>query len=624
MSEAAGPRALPAAPDTAPAAAPAAGETFDVIVVGAGAAGLTAATVAAAEGQRVLLAEGSPYVGGTTAISGGMVWIPANHLMAEAGRPDTLEAARAYLAATVPPEPDPAAAAALETFVTRGDEALRYLQARTSLRLRPVMAYPDYYPRLPGATPGGRVLEPMPFDARSLNRWGKWFDALRPPLPEFLLFGGMMVHRSDIPHLRRASKSAASAWHVGQLLLRHAFERLLAPRGTTLHLGNALAGWLLRSALEMGVDIRTGTAVRRLRREGDAGRIAGVELVAGGRRWTALARRGVILASGGLSHDAELRQRYVPAAVGDLTATVNGRAPKSGAALAQAVGAQLSRGTLRQGLWVPGSVFTRADGSRGVYPHTVTDRGKPGLIAVDRQGRRFVNEAVSYHAFVLGQLAAGPQAVPAWLVVDGRFLWRYGLGSLRPFARKAVVEAQVASGYLRRGDTLAELARAIGIAPAGALEETVLAFNAGAREGLDRQFGGEGGDSAGGAEVNVGSTGQSGQSGPNGAGGRGSDIYQRHLGDAEHGGPNPCVAPIETPPFYAVAVRPADLGIAAGIVTDADARVLDDEGRPIPGLYACGNDMQSVMNGAYPGPGITLGPALVFGYVAGRGVAGKG
>lgn len=569
----------------------------------------------------MLLAEGSPYIGGTTAISGGMVWIPGNHLMAQAGRPDTLEAARAYLAATVPPEPDPAAAAALEAFITRGDEALRYLQARTSLRLRPVMTYPDYYPNLAGATPGGRVLEPMPFDARTL---GKWFGALRPPLPEFLLFGGMMVHRSDIPHLRRASKSAASAWHVGQLLLRHLFERLMAPRGTTLHLGNALAGWLLRSALEMGVDIRTGTAVWRLLREENgsvAGRIVGAELVAGGRTWTATARRGVILASGGLSHDTDLRHRYVPAAVGDLSATVNGRAPKSGAALAQAVGAQLSRGTLRQGLWVPGSVFTRADGSRGVFPHTVTDRGKPGLIAVDQQGRRFVNEAVSYHQFVLGQLAAGPQAVPAWLVVDGRFLWRYGLGSLRPFARKAVVEAQVASGYLRRGDTLAELARAIGIEPAGALEETVQAFNAGAREGQDRQFGGEGGDGAGGAEGSVGSSGQSGLSG---AGGRGSDIYQRHLGDAEHGGPNPCVAPIETPPFYAVAVRPADLGMAAGIVTDADARALDDEGRPIPGLYACGNDMQSVMNGAYPGPGITLGPALVFGYAAGRGVAGKG
>jgi len=613
-------------------------------VVGAGAAGLTAATVAAAEGQRVLLVEGSPYVGGTTAISGGMVWIPANHLMAEAGRPDTLEAARAYLGATVPPEPDPAAAAALETFLTRGDEALRYLLARTSLRLRPVMAYPDYHPNLPGATPGGRVLEPMPFDARTL---GKWFNALRPPLPEFLLFGGMMVHRSDIPHLRRASKSAASALHVGRLLLRHAFERLMAPRGTTLHLGNALAGWLLRSALEMGVDIRTGTAVRRLLRAGDeparaergarggsdaaepddrgpagrtggAGRIMGVELGAGGRTWTASARRGVILASGGLSHDTDLRHRYVPAAVGDLTATVNGRAPKSGAALAQAVGAQLSRGTLRQGLWVPGSVFTRADGSRGVFPHTVTDRGKPGLIAVDQQGRRFVNEAVSYHQFVLGQLAAGPQAVPAWLVVDGRFLWRYGLGSLRPFARKAVVEAQVASGYLRRGDTLAELARAIGIAPAGALEATAQAFNAGAREGLDRQFSGGGSE---GGERAEGTGSSTGPSGPNGAGGRGSDIYQRHLGDAEHGGPNPCVAPIETPPFYAVAVRPADLGMAAGIVTDAHARVLDDEGRPIPGLHACGNDMQSVMNGAYPGPGITLGPALVFGYVAGRGVA---
>ncbi|MFO1269362.1 MAG: FAD-dependent oxidoreductase, partial [Rubrivivax sp.] len=247
---------------------------FDVIVVGAGAAGLTAAAVAAAVGARVLLLEHSPLVGGTTAISGGMVWVPANHLAAEAGQADSLDAARTYLRNTVPAG-DERDRALLETFLVRGDEAIRYLLARTALRLRPVPRYPDYYPDRPGATAGGRVLEPMPFDAGALLP-PKAFALMRPPLPEFMLFGGMMVHRSDIPHLRRAWRSPRSAWHAGRLVARYAAERLGAPRGTTLHLGNALVGWLLKSALDLGVEVRVNTAVRRLVTEG--GRVTGVEV----------------------------------------------------------------------------------------------------------------------------------------------------------------------------------------------------------------------------------------------------------------------------------------------------------------------------------------------------------
>ncbi|MCU0937540.1 MAG: FAD-dependent oxidoreductase [Burkholderiaceae bacterium] len=553
----------------------------DVLVVGAGAAGLAAAAVAAAEGLRVLLVESTPLVGGTTAISGGMVWVPANHKTAEAGRPDSVEAARTYLRHTVPADTDPAP---LEAFVTQGDAAIRHLEAKTALRLRAVMSYPDYYPDLPGATSGGRVLEPMPFDARTL---GKAFALLRPPLPEFTLFGGMMIHRSDIAHLRRAARSPAAAWHVGRLLARHAVERLHAARGTTLHLGNALAGWLFKSALDLRVELRLSTTVRRLLAEG--GRVLGAEIECDGRVERVLARRGVILASGGISHDAQLRSRYVPVEAGSLSTSVNPLAVRSGASLAHEIGAQLSAGTARQALWVPGSAFTRRDGTAAVFPHTVTDRGKPGIIAVDHEGQRFVNEALSYHEFVLGQMRAGERAIPAFLVCDRRFLWKYGLGCVQPFAWS--ISHWLASGYLRSAPTLAALARALGV-PVDSLEATVAAFNADARLGVDTLFG------------------------------RGSDIYQRHLGDAECR-PNPCLAPIETAPFYAVAVRPADLGMAAGLVTDAWARVLSAPGVPIPSLYACGNDMQSVMNGAYPGPGITLGPALVFGCIAARHAAGQ-
>lgn len=555
--------------------------SVDVVVVGAGAAGLTAACKAALEGASVLVLEQALVIGGTTAISGGMVWIPANTKMAAIGKPDSLDAARAYLEATVPPGDRQR----LNAFLSWGDEALRDLEARTSLRLQPVATYPDYYPDLPGATSGGRVLEPVPFDATVL---GRDFALLRDPLPEFMLFGGMMISRQDIPHLRKAARSPRSAWHVAKLLLRHGAQRLRSRRGTTLYLGNALAGRLLKSALDLGVVIRNGTSVERLV-AGPGGRVSGLNLAdSTGRRSEVHVNRAVILATGGLSHGGDLRRHYVPEVAGSLTATVDpGDAPR-GAWLASALGARLTEPTDQGAFWVPASTFTRRDGSRGIFPHTVTDRAKPGLIAVDREGRRFVNEAVSYHEFVRAQLASGGRAVPAWLLCDKRFLWKYGLGKVKPFSRS--VEDDVASGYLKRASTIAGLATAIGVQPA-ALAETVETYNQGARQGEDPAFG------------------------------RGRDIYQRHLGDGDHK-PNPCIAPIEEGPFFAVAVMPADLGMSAGIVTDPQARVLRADGSAIPGLYACGNDMASVMEGAYPGPGITLGPALTFGWLAGRNAAG--
>lgn len=558
----------------------AAAEAWDVVVVGAGAGGLTAATMAAAAGCSVLLLEQADVVGGTTAISGGMVWIPANHKAAAEGRPDSLEAARTYLAGTVPGDDR----TRLETFLKFGDEALRDLEARTALRLQPVPTYPDYYPDLSGATSGGRVLEPVPFDARAL---GPAFALLRDPLPEFMLFGGMMISRQDIPHLRRVARSPRSALHVAKLLLRYGWQRLQARRGTTLYLGNALAARLLRSALDRGVTIRTGTSVERLAADAN-GLVSRLEISdRAGRRWIE-AHRGIVLATGGLSHDVELRGRYVPSRAGTLSATINPGAAPRGARLAAAIGARLSPPTAEGAFWVPASTFTRRDGSRGIFPHTVTDRAKPGLIAVDATGRRFVNEAVSYHEFVRAQLAKAATAIPAWLVCDRRFLWKYGLGKIRPFSLS--VEADVAAGYLKRAGSMAELAVAIGV-PQQALVATVRDFNIPAARGEDPAFG------------------------------RGGNIYQKSLGDADHK-PNPCVAPIVEAPFYAVAVQPADLGMSAGIVTDERARVLGEDGAPIPGLYACGNDMASVMEGAYPGPGITLGPALTFGWLAGRAAAG--
>lgn len=554
----------------------------DVIVVGSGAGGMAAACAAAAGGCSVVLIEHAAVVGGTTAVSGGMVWLPANAKMAAAGRPDTIEAARTYLDQLVPGSDRQR----LEVFLREAATVLQELEARTSVRLQPVLTYPDYYPDRAGATAGGRVLEPVPFDARVL---GRDFALVRPPLPEFMLFGGMMISRQDIPHLRRAARSLRSAARTARLIATYGLQRLGAARGTSLYLGNALVARFLKSARDLGVAIHTGTTVERIVRD-EGGRAAIVEVsdAAGRRRLTA--RRGIVLATGGLSRDVDLRRRYTPDAAGSTTATMGSGAISCGARLAMGVGATLSEPTTDGAFWVPASSFVRDDGSPGLFPHTVTDRAKPGLIAVDATGRRFVNEAVSYHEFVRAQLRHANSAIPAWLVCDAAFLWRYGLGKVRPFRRS--VEADVASGYLKRAATVSGLAAQIGV-PAAALAVTVEDFNRTAAHGEDPAFG------------------------------RGGDIYQRSLGDGDHK-PNPCVAPIVAAPFYAVAVRPADLGMSGGIATDASARVLDEVGRPIAGLYAAGNDMASVMAGAYPGPGITLGPAVVFGWIAGKHLASQG
>jgi hypothetical protein len=558
-------------------------QSWDVIVVGAGAAGLTAACKAALDGASVLLLEQADVIGGTTAISGGMVWIPANCKMPGIGKSDTLEDARTYLEAVLPPGDRQR----LNAFLSWADEAVRDLESRTALRLQPVVTYPDYYPDLPGATSGGRVLEPVPFDASTL---GKRLRLLRDPLAEFMLFGGMMISRQDIPHLRKVFRSWRSGLHVAKLLGRYGLQRLKAHRGTTLYLGNALAAQLLKSAFDLGVTIRTGRAVQRLITN-TSGRVVGADIFdANGFRSRENVRQGVILSTGGLSHGGDLRQRFVPAEAGNLTATVSpGNAPR-GAALAAEIGAALSQATKQGAFWVPASTFTRKDGSTGVFPHTVTDRAKPGLIAVGADGGRFVNEAVSYHEFVKAQLANADRAIPAWLICDRRFLWKYGLGKVKPF--RLTTRADVASGYLKRANTLEALAEEIKISPQ-ALKTTVERYNEYAERGEDPMFG------------------------------RGSNIYQRHLGDAEQR-PNPCLAPINEAPFYAIAVRPADLGMSAGIVTDTQARVVRSDGSAIDGLYACGNDMASVMEGAYPGPGITLGPALTFGWLAGRSAAAEG
>ena len=555
-------------------------ETYDVIVIGAGAGGMTAAAVAAAEGLRVLVIEKTAFVGGTTAWSGGMVWIPANAKMKEAGLSDSITDAVQYLSSTVP---EPANAGLRAAFLARGPEAVAYLEANTEVRLQPVKVYPDYYPERLGATSGGRVLEPVAFDG---TRLGAHFARLRAPLPEFTLFGGMMVNRSRHPASAPDRKIAALDLARGAAGLGvRAAAAALAPRHDAAS---------RQCACGAALCVAAGAAGRyplqhRCRGLVDAGR---------SRQWRGhpprltrpfdcrAPRRGA--RDRRLLARCDFAQTLLPRG-GRLRLGHQHSGTGDGLRLATASGAALNTDATSPAYWVPASLFRRADGSRGVFPHTVTDRAKPGVIAVNAAGRRFVNEALSYHEFVLAMLrdGNGQPDRPFYLICDRQFLWSYGLGRIKPFARN--VRRYVASGELIEAPDIAELAAKIGIKPS-VLSATIASYNSDAKEGRDPEFG------------------------------RGSTIYQRHLGDIGHK-PNPCVAPIVRAPFFAMRIYPADLGTAIGMKVDAQARVLREDGTPIAGLYACGNDMGSIMNGNYPGPGITLGPALTFGYVAGRHLA---
>lgn len=547
-------------------------DAYQLIVLGAGAAGMTAAITGAALGLDVLLLESSPYAGGTTAFSAGSVWIPNSSLAKQSG--DDPQKAATYMHATVG---NRAPEKLTSAFLSHGPEAVDFLQRLGATDLVAYPYHPDYLAEAPGATTHGRVLGPRPFDAGVL---GKSLTRLRPPLPEFTLFGGMMVDRVDIGHLLAAHRSLNSLSHAVSLVLRYGRDRVFHGRGTRLVMGNALAGRMLATLLRLGVEMRTEANVTDLVIE--QGEVRGVVL--DGK--PIAARNGVVIATGGFPHHSALREALYPKPVAQYSA-VPGDNRGGGIDLARAAGGSLSEGHANAAFWAPSSVRTRRDGSVAVFPHFFLDRAKPGIIAVNQQGRRFVDESTCYQRFVEGMYSA--QAIPCWLVCNIRFVRKYGLGMIRP--RTANLKPFLDDGYVFQAPTLAELAGKIGVDPAG-LAASVKANDAYARTGVDRDFG------------------------------RGGNAYSRNLGDASHG-PNPCLGPIGEGPYCALPIHPADIGTSIGLRTDEFSRVQDASGQPIDRLYAAGNDMSSVMGGVYPGPGVTLGPALTFGYIAARHAADR-
>lgn len=555
-------------------------DEFDIVVFGSGAAGMTAAIVAAREGLRVGLFEKASTLGGTTATSGGAIWIPGNRLAREAGSTDSVDEARRYLAAQLGTHLRPDL---VDAFLASGAEAVDYLAQHTDV-VFDLMAAPDYVSGDPGAAASGRCLVPRPFDGAVL---GEDFARVRPPRPAFMILGGLMVGRKEIPMLLRPFSSWSGLRHVSRLLARHVRDRLRHARGTRLLIGNALVARGLATARRLGVHIETCAALVDLVTE--RGRVVGATVRTAAGLRSVRARRGVVLATGGFPHAAALRAELAPGFphTHSLAAEEN-----VGDALvaARRIGGAVESSLMSPGFWTPASVGRDAAGRDVLYPYGHLDRGKPGAIIVDRTGHRFVNESDSYHHVVLAMFARG--AVPphggAFIVCDRDFIARYGLGLVKPapFPHRA----HLRSGYLQRAGTIEALARQIGVDPAGLAQE-VARHNGFARAGRDDDFH------------------------------KGDTAFNRYNGD-DRGQPNPCLLPIERAPYYAIAIVPCTLGTAAGLRTDADARVTDAAGVPIPGLYAVGNDMASVMRGAYPGPGITIGPGIVFAYRAMRHAAG--
>lgn len=557
---------------------------YDVLVIGTGASGMSAAITAAHQGLKVLVVEKAPVYGGTTARSGGWLWIPGTELAKQQGIHEPVDAARSYLQHEATTHFD---ADRVTAFIENGPQAIDFFTNNTCVQFDMPAVFPDYHAEAPGGQPGGRSMVTRPFDAREL---GQHVAQLAPPVPELTVFGMMLGSGKELWHFLRAFKSLESFWYVAKRFGKHFADVLQHGRGMTLTNGNALAGRLFKAGLDLGIPVWLNCPAQKLIT--DQGRVVGATVVREGQPTDLRVRRGVVLACGGFPHDIERRKQLFPHAPTGHEHFTPSPTPNTGDGLrlGESVGGWVDPTIPNAAAWCPTSIVKRKDGTDGVMPHFI-DRAKPGVIAVTAQGRRFTNEALSYHDFIqdLVKACAGSPAVNCWLVCDHAHLREYGMGAVAPFPLP--ISKHLKSGYLKRGGSLQALAQAIGVPP-DALQEEVEAFNRDAISGTDTRFA------------------------------KGSTAYNRYQGDALVK-PNPCMAPIQHGPFYAIQVVVGDIGTFAGLATDRHCRVLQKDGQPVPGLFAVGNDAASIMGGNYPGAGITLGPALTFGYIAGRALANQ-
>ena len=559
-------------------------QEFDVVVVGSGAAGMVAALTAAHQGLSAVVVEKSAHFGGSTARSGGGVWIPNNEILRRDGVTDTEDAAATYLHTIVG---DIVPAEKIDTYLERGPEMLSFVLRHTPLEMCWVPGYSDYYPETPGGRPGGRSVEPKPFDA---NRLGPDLAGLEPPYGKVPL--NVVVMQQDYVRLNQMKRHPRGLLRSLKVGARTAWAGM---RGKNLvGMGRALIAPLRIGLRDAGVPVLLNTALTDLYCED--GVVRGIyvrdtavpepEALETAEPRLVRARHAVILACGGFEHNEQMRVKYQRAPIG--TEWTVGAAANTGDGIeaAEKLGAALD--LMEDAWWGPTVPLV------GAPWFALSERNSPGSMIVNTSGKRFMNESMPYveacHHMYGGQYGQGPgpgENVPAWLIFDQRYRDRYIFAGLQPGQR--IPKKWLDSGVIVKAGTLDELARVTGL-PAEQLRATVKRFNRFARTGIDEDFH------------------------------RGESAYDRYYGDPTNK-PNPNLGEIGHPPFYAAKMVPGDLGTKGGIRTDVHGRALRDDGSVIEGLYAAGNVSAPVMGHTYPGPGGTIGPAMTFGYLAALHVA---
>ena len=551
-------------------------EMTDVLVVGSGGGGMTAALAAHEKGARALVLEKGTHYGGTTAMSGGALWVPCNHLMAAKGIPDSRDEALTYLQTITK---GAVSTERLAAYVDGAPAMLQFLEEKTHARFDAMESYADYYPEERGGKPGARTVEARVFAGGKL---GPELDTLHPPHPQEMVMGRISL-------TAREAHIALTGGFKGQMLVTWRMlayflnlpARIRYSRNDRLTLGNSLSGRLRFSMLQRDIPLWLRTRVTGLVTEG--GRVVGVNAERDGRPIRIRAEKGVILAAGGFARNEAMRKEYQRAPIG--TEWTAAGFPDEGDAIRMAREPGAGVELMDEAWWTPTTVVPDKE-----YPWLIiVEKSLPGCMLVDGHGKRFTNEAAPYIDVVNDMYANHEHTgagIPAYLIVDRRFRKRYPLGPLLPgtFEPEVAWRKKYLDTWIFKGNTPAELAEKLGIDPGG-LEETFGRFNRMAATGKDEDF--RKGDSA----------------------------YDRYYGDPR-AKPNPCLAPLTEAPFYGIRVWPGDLGTKGGLKTDAAARVLQDSGEVIPGLYATGNCSAAVMGRTYPGAGGTIGPAMTFGYLA--------
>lgn len=543
----------------------------DLLVVGSGGGGLCAALTAQANGIHALVVEKTPQIGGSTAMSGGVLWLPDNPVSRAAGVPDSREDARRYFDAVVGDEGPATSTARGEAFLDAVEPMVEFLGG-TGVPFRHCEGYSDYYDDRSGGKARGRSLETDLFDTATL---GPWESRLRitddmPPVP---------AYTADVSALSVAPRTAKSLRTVAAIAGRFVTATL---RGRRLRgSGVALQGYLLRSLIDADIPVWTNSPMSDLIT--DNGQVTGAVVERNGRPLRVRARRGVLLAAGGFARNESMRQKYgrQPA----TTAWTSANPGDSGEVIETAIRHGAAVDLMNEAWWIPSSILPNGRPVFAVY-----ERSKPYAFMVDGNGDRYCNEAASY--MEVGQKmyerhAGGVTAVPSWWITDSRnrkrYLWGTTPGGITP-------RNWLTSGYVKRADSIEELARLCGIDPAR-LRATTDRFNAGAVRGEDPDFH------------------------------KGERAYDRYYGDPAVR-PNPCLGPVEKGPFYAFALYPGDVGTSGGVLTDEHARVLREDGEPMSGLYATGNGTASLVGRHYPGAGASIGVSFAFGWIAARHAAG--